>query len=140
MFDNETRKKRRTFWEYKCLNKAKQILYNCKKNPRRGIKSFFSKSFEKNIDKDQKNALLNAISLCNGRNTTIKLFKEKNIKPSDYPYNAKSEELEEKSELESKSDLESQSELESEFEESVAERTKMKRQNKSDKENQKGNT
>ena len=47
----------------------------------------------------------------------IKLFEEKYIKPSDYPYNAKSEELEEKSESES----------ESEFEKRIAERTKLRR-------------
>ena len=67
------------------------------------------------------------MNLFNDRNMVIKLFEDKSIKPSYYPYNAKIEELEEKSESES----------ESEFEESIAERTKMRRQ-KSDKENQEG--
>ena len=94
LFDDETRKKRSIFLEYKVSNKAKEILCNCNKNPRSGIKSFFPKNFEKDIDKDQKNTLLNAMGLCNDKNMIIKLFEDKNIKPSDYPYNAKSEELE----------------------------------------------
>ena len=52
----------------------------------------------------------------NGRNKTIKLFENKNIKPSDYPHNAKFKP--------------------EEFEESIAERTKVRRR-KSDVENQK---
>ena len=67
------------------------------------------------------------MNLCDDRNTIIKLFEDKNIKPSDYPYNATSEELEEKSE--------SESESESEFEESITERTKLGRQEKSNKQN-----
>ena len=45
------------------------------------------------------------MDLCNSRN---KLFEDKNIKPSDYPYNAKSEEIEEKSESEYESESESE--------------------------------
>ena len=66
------------------------MLKKKKNNPRRGVKSFFSKSFEKSIDKDQENALLNAASLWNDKNMIIKLFEGKNIKSIDYPYNAKS--------------------------------------------------
>ena len=71
------------------------------------------------------------MNLCDDRNTIIKLFEDKNIKPSDYPYNATSEELEEKSESESVL----KSESESEFEESITERTKLGRQEKSNKQN-----
>ena len=45
----------------------------------------------------------------------IKLFEDRDIKSSDYPYNAKSDELEEKPE--------SESETESKFEEGMAEKT-----------------
>ena len=48
------------------------------------------------------------MKLYNDRNKIIKLFEDKNIKPSDYPDNAKSEP--------------------EEFEESIAERRKMRRQ------------
>ena len=44
------------------FNKAKEILYNCKKSPKRGIKSFVPKSFKKGIDKDQKKYFIK----CNG--------------------------------------------------------------------------
>ena len=61
------------------------------------------------------------MKLCNGRNKIIKLFEDKNIKPSDFPHNAKSE----------------PEEFETKLEESIAERTKMRRQ-KFDEENQTG--
>ena len=64
--------------------------------------------------------------MCSYRNIIIKLFKDKNIKTNNYPYNAKSEELEEKSESESESEPESQSALE----ENITERTKMRRPKK----------
>ena len=58
------------------------------------------------------------MNLCNCRNIISTLFEDKIIMPSDYPHNRKSEELEEKSE----------SEWESKFEESIAERTKTRKQ------------
>ena len=36
LFDNETCKKKSIFWEYKVLNKAKEILYNCNKIQEKG--------------------------------------------------------------------------------------------------------
>ena len=66
-----------------------------------GGKKFFLKSFAKSMNQDQKNIFLNAINLCNYRNMILKLFEDKNIETIHYPYNAKSEELEEKSKSES---------------------------------------
>ena len=63
------------------------------------------------------------MNLCSYRNIIIKLCKDKNIKTNNYPCNAKSEELEEKSESQSESEPESESELG----ESLVERTIMKR-------------
>ena len=41
------------------------------------MKSFFPKSFEKGIDKDQKNALLNAMSLSNDKIWLLSYLKTK---------------------------------------------------------------
>ena len=73
------------------------------------------------------------MKLYNGRKKIIELFEDKNIKPSDFPHNAKSgpEELEpEEFELE---EFEPE-EFDPEFGESIAERTKMRKQ-KFDEEN-----
>ena len=43
------------------------------------------------IFEDQKDVLLNAIKLYDGRSRIIKLFGDKNIAPGDYPQNGKSE-------------------------------------------------
>ena len=42
------------------------------------------------------------MNLCDYRNMIIKLFEDKNIKPIDYPYNAKAEELEKKIKIRTK--------------------------------------
>ena len=55
------------------------------------------------------------MNLCHDRNTIILSYLKTDIKSSDYPYNAKSDELEEKPE--------SESETESNFEEGMAEKT-----------------
>ena len=81
LFDHETFDH---FCKYNVLNKAKKSL-QLQKNARRVIKCFFPKSFEKNIDKDQKKTLLNAMSLWNDINMIINLFDNKNIEVSDYP-------------------------------------------------------
>ena len=60
--------------------------------------------------------------LCNGRNKVINLFEDKNIKPSGYSYNAKFEESEEEK-------------LEPEFEKNIPERTRIRRQKKSNEKN-----
>ena len=57
----------------------------------------------------------------NGRSKIIKLFEDKNIKPTNFPYNVKSE-------LEPELQLELEPELEPPFEENTLERTKMRRQ------------
>ena len=75
--------------------------------------------------KDQRNVLLNAMNLYNGISKIINLFENKNIEPGDCPHDAK---------LKLEPDLKS----EPLFEESIPERTKMKRQKNSDKENQEG--
>ena len=59
------------------------------------------------------------MKLYHDRNKITKLFEAKNIKPSDYPHSAKSE----------------PQELELEFEESIAQRTNIRRQQKSDEKN-----
>ena len=61
------------------------------------------------------------MKLYNVRNKIITLFEEQNIKPSDYPHNSKSE-------------PEEFDKFEPELEESIAEKTKMRRQKKSGKE------
>ena len=73
------------------------------------------KSFKEGTSKEQKDALLNAIRLYDGRSKITRLFENKDIEPSDYPHNAKSE----PEESEPK-----------EYEESIAERTKIRRQKK----------
>ena len=50
------------------------------------------------------------MNLCNGRSKIIKLFEDKNIVPSNFPHNAKSEQIME-SESESEPELEQISEL-----------------------------
>ena len=78
------------------------------------------------------------MDLCNGRSKIIKLFEDKDIKSSNVPHNAKLElvvivELIVEPELKLK-DLEP----EPLFEERISERTKIRRQKKSDEENQEG--
>ena len=61
------------------------VFYNAKTNPRREIKCFFPNKFKRGVLKDQRDVLLNAIKLSDGRNKIIKLFEENNIVPSDFP-------------------------------------------------------
>ena len=89
MFDKETLR-----W-----SKRKNLQWQSKS--KMSGKKFFLKSFAKSMNQDQKNIFLNAINLCNYRNMILKLFEDKNIETIHYPYNAKSEELEEKSKSES---------------------------------------
>ena len=49
------------------------------------------KKFNEYISKEQTNVLLNASQLYNGRNISIRLFEKRDIRPSVYAYNAKSE-------------------------------------------------
>ena len=73
------------------------------------------------------------MKLCNGRKKIIELFEDKNIKPSDFPHNAKSEPEEFEREEFELEEFEPE-EFEPEFEESITERTKMRKQ-KFDEEN-----
>ena len=78
------------------------------------------------------------MKLYDGKSKIIKLFEDKNIDPSNYPYNAKSESeaILEPKEYELEDYLPKGSKLEEsepkEFEEIIAERTKLRRQKKSD--------
>ena len=92
--------------------KALDILLKCEKNVE-GIKKFLPKRFNKDITEDQKSILLNAMKLFDIKNTIVSLFKNDLIRSLDYQNTVK---LEQKTE----------------FEESVAERTKIRRQRKSD--------
>ena len=68
--------------------------------------------------KQQKDVLLNAMNLYNGRNKFIKIFESKDITPSMYAYDAKPDVAEES---------------EQKFDESIEERVKLKRQEADDK-------
>ena len=92
--------------------KALEVFLKCEKNVER-IKPFLSKRFDKDITGDQKSVLLNAMKLFNIKNTIVILFRNGFIRSLDYQNTVK---LEQKPE----------------FEESVAERTKIRRQKKSD--------
>ena len=65
---------------------------------------------------------MNPIKLYDGRSKTIKLFEDENIKPSAFPHNERSEpdEYDEVEEFEPK-----------EYEESIRERTKLRREKRS---------
>ena len=92
--------------------KALEILLKCEKNVEEIIK-FLPKRFNKDITEDQKSILLNAMKLFNIKNTIVSLFRNGFIRSLDYQNTVK---------LEQKPG----------FEESVAERTKIRRQKKSD--------
>ena len=92
--------------------KALEILLKCEKNVEE-IKKFFPKRFNKDITEDQKSILLNAMKLFDIKNTIVSLFRNGFIRSLDYQNTVK---------LEQKPG----------FEESVAERTKIRKQKKSD--------
>ena len=78
------------FFRNTILRKANEVFLDAKKNPRKGIKRFFPKNFNKFISKKQTIFLLNAMQLYNYRNKIIELLENKNIKPSMHAYNARS--------------------------------------------------
>ena len=80
----EVSKKESGFWQSKAFNMVR-IIYN------NNIRSFFPKNFKEGTIKEQKAVLLDAIKLYDGRSKIIRLFENKNIKPSNYPHNAKFE-------------------------------------------------
>ena len=89
-------------------------------------KTFFPRTFKGGILKEQKDALLNALKNDDGRSKVIKLFGDKNIKPNDYSHNTESE-PEEYDEVEEFKP--------GKYEESIGEKIKMRRQNKSEEKN-----
>ena len=121
---NRDTQKKSDFGQEKALEMARIILRNSKEKPLISIKTFFPKNFKEGILKEQKDALLNAAKVYDSRRKIIKLFEDKNIKPNDYPYNAKSEPDDE-------CDRVKEFEPE-EFEESILEGTKIRIQKKSD--------
>ena len=58
------------------------------------IRSFLPDKFREYISNKEKDILLNAINLYNGRNKIIKFFESKDITPSMYAYDAKSDGVE----------------------------------------------
>ena len=86
--------------------KALEILLKCEKGAE-GVKKAFPKKFNKDITEDQKSVLFNAMKLFDIRNTIINLFRNGFIKPLDYQSAVKSK---------------------PKSEESIAERTKLRRQ------------
>ena len=121
-------------WQDEVLNMAKIILKNSKEKLFKKVKTFFQKNFKYGILEEQKDVLLNAVRLYDSRSKIIKLFENKNIKSSNYPHNAKSELILEPKEYESEK-YEPEEYEAKEFEETVAGRTKLRRQKKSDKKN-----
>ena len=70
------------------LTKTNDVFLDTKKYRRKTIKSFFPKKFNEHDPKEQTNVLLNAMQLYNYGNKIVRLFENKNIRPSMY---AKSE-------------------------------------------------
>ena len=80
--------------------------------------------------------MLNAIKLYDGRSKIIRLFENKDIKPSDFPHNAKFKpEKYDKVEEFEREKYDTVEESKQKFEESMGKRVKLKRQNKSDEKN-----
>ena len=100
------------------LIKTQKITLDTKKNPNKGIKSFFPQNFKEFLPKNQQSVLLNKVRLYDYRNKIIKLFKYRNIKPSMRAPDAKSDRVKES---------------EQEFDESIGERVKLRRQKTDDK-------
>ena len=78
-------------WKSEVLNIAKINFQDSKQNQKKGIKIFCPKIFKEDILKNQQSVFLKEMNLYNSRNMIINLFENKNIKPSDFPYNAQSE-------------------------------------------------
>ena len=77
------------------LTKAKKDSIDTRKNPQKGIIIFLPDKFREYISNKEKRVLLNAMNLYNGRNKIIKLFESKDITPSMYAYDTKSDGVEE---------------------------------------------
>ena len=98
--------------------KAKKVLLDTKKNSKKGIRSFLPDKFREYISNKEKGFLFNAMNLYNGRNKIINLSKSKDITPTIYAYDAKSDGVEESEQT---------------FDESIGERVKLRRQKADDK-------
>ena len=95
------------------LEKAKIVILDTKKYSKQGIRSFLHDRFKEYMSNKEKDTLLNVMSLYNGRNKFIKLFESKDITPSMYASDAKSDEVEKS---------------EQKFDERIGERLKLRRQ------------
>ena len=85
--------------------------------------TFRENKFREYISNKEKDVLLNAINLYNGRNKIIELFESKDIAPSMYVYDAKSDGVEES---------------EQKFDEVIGKRVKLRRQKADDKTDETG--
>ena len=59
---------------------ADDVFLNSNKIFKKGIKSFFPTKYRKIISQEQKGIFINAMQLYNGRNTIIRIFKNRNIR------------------------------------------------------------
>ena len=82
------------------------------------MKSLFLTKFKEYIPKEQEDVFINPVNLYNDRNKIIKLFADKNIMPSNYALDAKSE----------TKDYDEVEKSEEKFDESIGERVKLRRQ------------
>ena len=109
----DTKATKYEFFYNTVLTKAKKVFLDTKKNSKKLIRSFLPDKFREYISNKEKDVLLNAMNLCNGRNKIIKLFESKDVIPSMYTYDAKSDAV---------------AESEQKFDKSVGERVKLRRQ------------
>ena len=86
VFKEEVSKNESGFWQTKAFNMAKIIYNNNKRNPLKSIKTFFPKNFKEGTTQKQKAVMLDAIKLYDSRRKIIRLFENKDIKPSNYAH------------------------------------------------------
>ena len=109
----DTKATKDEFFYNTVLTKAKKVFVDTKKNSKKLIRSFLPDKCREYISNKEKDVLLNATNLYNGRNKIIKLFESKDVIPSMYTYDAKSDAV---------------AESEQKFDKSVGERVKLRRQ------------
>ena len=84
-----------SFFYNSFLTKAEKVFSDIKKNPKKVIKSFFPPNIRDYLPKYHQCVLLNAMQLYNYKNKIIRLFENKDIRPSMYAHNAESDGVEE---------------------------------------------
>ena len=124
----EVFKKESSFSQIKAFNMAKMIYNNSKRNLLKSTKSLFTKNFKEGTTKEQRAVLLDAIKLYDGRSKIIRLFENKNIKPSNYPHNAKFEPDEHNIEEKSEKKYDGGKKSEQKSLKSIGERRKLRKQ------------